>query len=95
MVRPWLEELFSMVLIWSASCVVLSSLKKVVNCPAFSRIWEMFLGPEGVGAGEDCAVALSTRKREQIENIRTSCCSMAEYKYVFSNLMARYVRTQF
>lgn len=48
MVRPWLE-LLACELIWSASCVLFSSLMKVVYWPAFSRIPVMFVGPDGGG----------------------------------------------
>lgn len=49
-VRPWLE-LPSSVSIWLASWVLLSSLIKVVNWPAFSRIWVMFVWLEGEDDG--------------------------------------------
>ena len=49
MVRPWFE-LLSCELMRSATCVALSSLMKVVNWPAFSRILVMLVGPAGAGA---------------------------------------------
>lgn len=47
-VKPWFE-LLSCELIRSDTCVAFSSFMNVVNCPAFSRTFVMFVGPDGAG----------------------------------------------
>lgn len=73
-------ELLSWFRIWESTWVVLRSIMKVVNWPAFSRIPVRLTGPAGPGAGAEevwARVPVEIRRRNEVRVRRLAAAAAA------------------